>query len=214
MKQKYFFPLLILFSLFLVTPVHGEGEFTLDVPFEEGKKALTDQNYPKAIESFRKVLFVDRSNAEASFYLAKALEDNKQPERALSEYRIFLKLVKEKVDSFQEMTTEAQETVLQMEEELQKIESQFSFLEWNVLFLAGFLLVFFLYAGGNWCRQIVSNRIHDKRSQLGKLLVDNKWLSNKKHEIVDVGSLAFSIFFAFISLVVVLFAIKILWTKL
>ena len=48
---------IVFLTLLCFLPVSAE-EFTLQVPFSEGKEALESGEYPKAIESFRKVLFV------------------------------------------------------------------------------------------------------------------------------------------------------------
>ncbi|MFC1809164.1 tetratricopeptide repeat protein [Candidatus Omnitrophota bacterium] len=162
-----------------------EEKFSLDVPLQEGIKAATEHDYERAVESFRKVLFVDGTNCRAQFGLARALEKIGKKKKAIREYKLFLRIASNDTRLSAQERTDLIEKAKSAVEKLRKDSKGFlslSFTEINILLISIVLTVTLGIKLIRYSTTIFSRGTSDEK-KLTSMWTDNAWLQDKEREI-------------------------------
>jgi tetratricopeptide (TPR) repeat protein len=163
----------------------NDEQFSLAIPLNEGIQAEAAQDYERAIESYRKVLFVDGMNVRAEYGLAFSLEKSGRTAKAVREYKIFLKLAKddtvlpkEERDAYVAQANAALKALCQDNKGLACL----SFLQINIFLVTGLLtlalLVKLLRAIGS-----AATTMQGDDKKLADLWKDRNALKNKEREL-------------------------------
>ena len=174
-----------------------EKEFSLEIPLSEGIEAEVTQDYEKAIESYRKVLFVDGTNMRAQFGLARSLEKSGRTVNAIREYRIFLKIAKDDTTLPQSeraaYVADAESALQELCQGATKGLACLSFFQINILLVTGLLGLVLLIK----LVKTITERgpgIHDEDRKLVDIWKDKKVLAETEREIrllpIDVVTIA------------------------
>jgi len=178
---------LILFTPALVQAVDKES-FTLSIPLNEGIAAEASGNYDRAIESYRKVLFVDGADVETLFRLAEVLSKNGEPAKAYGEFKNFLRIAH---DSNRITAEEKSRMIQRAEEVVSEVKKDrhgfgvLSFLDINVLLITFILSIAFLIRLFRHFGPLL-DRDDKEKKDLKSIWVENYWEKQQEQTITGI----------------------------
>jgi len=202
MKQRVLrgsFLVLFLCGFLLLSPENlfskAKEGFNLSIPLSEGIEAEKKGDFDKAIESYRKVLFIDGADLSTQFRLADALLKNEKPTKAYKEFKIFLKNAKDskrlKEEDKQKMIQYANEIVGKVEKDHKGLEL-LTFMDFNILIVAFFLTLVFLYQSINFVFSFL-DRVPEDEKNLKGIWTDPYWKQQEEREFGALPQIFFSL---------------------
>ena len=184
----------IFFSLVLVNGLAVIADTGKSDYYNRGKTFLSEGRMDDAIESFKKVLYVNRNHSRSSFALADIYETQKKFKKAEKEYRYCLKIIPHD----KTLTAGERETLFQLSENkitelklVRKIEKalyigRLNSVEINFLLFAATICLFLLIKGILIIRRFIRHKIIAYRE--GKIWIDRYWERQKGREIRTFAS--------------------------
>ena len=180
--------------------------------YQKGKEYLNKGNFDAAVESFKKVLYVNRYHARSSFALAEIYESQKRFKKAAKEYRYCLSVIpSDKLLGEEERTTlvhlvehKLNEIHLARKTEKELYKGKLNLVEINIVLFAVTICVFVAFKGGLLVRRFVRGKL--VAHQESKIWLDRYWERRKEREIRTPTSRTFQIVFYCFLIFIVLFA--------
>ncbi|MBU1864162.1 MAG: tetratricopeptide repeat protein [Candidatus Omnitrophica bacterium] len=198
---------------FFLQPVCAE-DTGLDKYYNEGQRYVQQGQFDKALENFKKVLYIDRNHSRSSWAVAEIYDKQGNLKKAEKELQYCLKVLDHDTTLSREqqqlLLVSAQEKIKEVEL-MRKIDKvayagKLNMVELNVFLLACTISIFLLFKYFLIIRTYISDKIRMHKE--GKIWIDRYWEKREDKEVREMSSYVSTIAIYFVLFFIIMYAGK------